>query len=61
MTQFYYFKSLILHEKLIYYMKSKRSINAKLDTLDCSYEGYRSCAFNPLVPLNEDLSREVLE
>lgn len=42
-------------------MKSKRSINAKLDTLDCSYEGYRSCAFNPLVPLNEDLSREVLE
>ena len=42
-------------------MKSLRSFIANQDTLDTHYEGYRSFALDPLVPIRETVSPHVLE
>ncbi len=42
-------------------MKSLRSFIANQDTLDTHYEGYRSYALDPLVPIREHVEASVLE
>jgi hypothetical protein len=42
-------------------MKSLRSFVVNRDTLDTHYEGYRSLALDPLVPIRETVSINALE
>lgn len=42
-------------------MKSARSFIANQDTLDTEYEGYRSLALDPLIPIRQHVSANVLE
>ena len=42
-------------------MKSARSFIANQDTLDTEYEGYRSLALDPLIPIRQQVSANVLE
>jgi hypothetical protein len=42
-------------------MKSLRSFITNQDTLDTHYEGYRSFVLDPLVPIRETISINILE
>lgn len=42
-------------------MKSLRSFIANQDTLDTHYEGYRSFALDPLIPIRETVPPHILE
>ncbi len=42
-------------------MKSLRSFIANQDTLDTHYEGYRSYALDPLIPIRETVPTNMLE
>ena len=42
-------------------MKSLRSFIANQDTLDTHYEGYRSFALDPLIPIRETVPPDILE